>query len=465
MKKFTTNGAQFLAQTFKKKGLTHVFLVEAILREALVEMEALGITRIVTHSEKAAAYMADGYARASHRVGVCMAQSVGGANLASGLQDAFLSHSPVLALTGRQEFIAHHRNAYQEAVHGPMYQSVTKFRAEVNSIEQLPHLLRQAYREAVTGSPGPVHLDVMGIRGHILERQEAVLDPIAEERFANFPAFRPHPEPADVETAALLLAKSKRPVIVAGGGATISGAGPEILRLAEKAATPVAVSVNGKGLLPTRHPLYVGVVGTYSQWCANKVVAEADLVLFIGSHTGDQTTNVWSVPRPGTAVIQIDIDPTEMGRSYPNDVSVLGDAKIAVGQLAAAVPKREPGEWQTWAAQQMSEWRKEHAPDLSSGSVPIRPERVCAELSDWLPADAVLVSDTGNSAIWTATMVELDGVKQRYIRAGGGSLGWAFPASLGVKCALPDRPVVCFTGDAGFLYHVAELETALGRGA
>ena len=187
MKKFTTNGAQFLAQTFKKKGLTHVFLVEAILREALVEMEALGITRIVTHSEKAAAYMADGYARASHRVGVCMAQSVGGANLASGLQDAFLSHSPVLALTGRQEFIAHHRNAYQEAVHGPMYQSVTKFRAEVNSIEQLPHLLRQAYREAVTGSPGPVHLDVMGIRGHILERQEAVLDPIAEERFANFP--------------------------------------------------------------------------------------------------------------------------------------------------------------------------------------------------------------------------------------------------------------------------------------
>ena len=460
MKKFTMNGAQFLAQTFKKKGLTHVFLVEAILREALVEMEALGIKRIVTHSEKAAAYMADGYARASHRVGVCMAQSVGGSNLASGLQDAFLSHSPVLALTGRQEFIAQHRNAYQEANHGPMYQSVTKFRAEVNSIEQLPHLLRQAYREAVTGSPGPVHLDVLGIRGHILERQEAILDPIAEERFTSYPAFRPHPEPADIEKAALFLSKSKRPVIVAGGGATISGAGPEILRLAEKASIPVAVSVNGKGLLPTRHPLYAGVVGTYSQWCANKVVAEADLVLFIGSHTGDQTTNVWSVPRPGTAVIQIDIDPTEMGRSYPNDVSVLADAKIAVGQLAAAVSKREPSEWQAWTAQQMNDWRDEHAPNLSSNAVPIRPERICAELSNWLPADAVLVSDTGNSAIWTATMVELDGIKQQYIRPGGGSLGWAFPASLGVKCALPDRPVVCFTGDAGFLYHVAELETA-----
>lgn len=460
MLKFTTNGAQFLAQTFKKKGLTHIFLVEAILREALVEMEALGIKRIVTHSEKAAAYMADGYARASHKVGVCMAQSVGGSNLASGLQDAFLSHSPVLALTGRQEFIAQHRNAYQEALHGPMYQAVTKFQAEVNTIEQLPYMLRQAYREAVTGSPGPVHLDLMGIRGHILERQEAVIEPIGEERFATFPAFRPYPEPADIDAAALLLAQAKQPVIVAGGGASISGAGPEILRLAEKTSTPVAASVNGKGLLPTRHPLFVGVVGTYSQWCANKVVAGADLVLFIGSHTGDQTTNVWSVPRPGTTVIQVDIDPTELGRSYPNSACILGDAKVAVHQLTEAASKREPGEWPRWAQKQVTEWRKEHAPNLNSNSIPIRPERVCLEINNGLPSDAILVSDTGNSAIWTATMIDLDGKEQRYIRAGGGSLGWAFPASLGVKCAHPARPVICFTGDAGFLYHIAELETA-----
>jgi acetolactate synthase I/II/III large subunit len=460
MKKFTMNGAQFLAQTFKKKGLTHVFFVEAILREALVEMEALGIKRIVAHSEKAAAYMADGYARAGRKVGVCMAQSVGGANLASGLQDAFLSHSPVLALTGRQEFIAHHRNAYQEALHGPMYRSVTKFRAEVNTIEQFPYLLRQAYREAVTGSPGPVHLDLMGIRGHILERQEAVLEPIGEERFARYPAFRPFPEPKDIHAAALLLKDSKRPVIVAGGGAAISNAGPEILCLAEKGSIPVALSVNGKGLVPSLHPLCVGVVGTYSQWCANKVVTEADLVVFIGSHTGDQTTNVWSIPKAGTPVIQIDIDPTELGRSYPNSASILGDAKVAVGQLSESISKRAPGEWQLWAAQQIKDWRNEHEPHRGSGAVPIRPERVCRELSEWLPADAILVSDTGNSAIWTATMIDLDGKDQRYIRAGGGSLGWAFPASLGVKCAEPNRPVICFTGDAGFMYHISELETA-----
>lgn len=423
-------------------------------------MEALGIKRVVTHSEKAAAYMADGYARAGRKVGVCMAQSVGGANLSSGLQDAFLSHSPVMALTGRQEFIAQHRNAYQEALHGPMYQPVTKFRAEINTIEQLPHLLRQAYREAVTGSPGPVHLDLLGIRGHILERQEAVLEVFAEERFSRYPSFRPYPDPADIETAALLLNQATRPVIVAGGGATISGAGLEILRLAEKGAIPIAVSVNGKGLVPSLHPLYVEVVGTYSQWCANKVVSEADLVLFIGSHTGDQTTNVWSTPKMGTRVIQVDIDPTELGRNYPNSASIFGDAKVSIAQLVEAVANRDPGEWQNWATRQMIKWRDEHEVFMNSGAVPIRPERLCRELTKVLPSNAILVSDTGNSAIWTATMIDLDGKDQRYIRAGGGSLGWAFPASLGVKCAEPNRPVICFSGDAGFLYHISELETA-----
>lgn len=460
MKKMTTNGAQFLAQTFKKSGLTHVFFVEAILREALVEMEALGIKRVVAHSEKAAAYMADGYARAGRKLGVCMAQSVGGANLASGLQDAFLSHSPVLALTGRQDFIAQHRNAYQEAQHGPMYQSVTKFKAEVNTIEQLPFLLRQACREAVTGAPGPVHLDLLGIRGHILERQESILEAISEERFTRYPPFRPFPDPDDISAAARLLNQADRPVIVAGGGAAISGAGPEILRLAEKASIPVVSSVNAKGLVPSLHSLNIGVVGTYSQWCANKVVAEADLVLFIGSHTGDQTTNMWSVPKIGPTIIQIDIDPTELGRSYPNSASILGDAKVSVAQLTEAVTRRDPGEWSNWAAAQIAAWRNEHDVFMNSGAVPIRPERLCRELTKVLPSDAILVSDTGNSAIWTATMIDLDGKDQRYIRAGGGSLGWAFPASLGVKCAEPNRPVICFTGDAGFLYHISELETA-----
>jgi acetolactate synthase-1/2/3 large subunit len=159
------NGADFLAQTLKSYGITHVFYVEAILRQTLIALEQLGIQRIVTHGEKAAAYMADGYARATRRPSVCMAQSVGTGNLAAGLQDAFLSHSPVVAITGQKQPISRYRNAYQEVSHHPYFLPITKYNVEVNTLEQLPYLLRQAFREATTGAPGPVHLDVYGILG------------------------------------------------------------------------------------------------------------------------------------------------------------------------------------------------------------------------------------------------------------------------------------------------------------
>jgi len=149
-------GARFIGETLKGYGVTHVFLVQAILRKTLVELEDLGIRRILTHSEKAAAYMADGYARMSRKPGICMAQSVGAANLAAGLQDPYLAHSPVIAITGRKKPVAQYRNAYQEIFHGPMYDNVTKFNANVDTIDQLPLMLSQAFREATTGVPRPV---------------------------------------------------------------------------------------------------------------------------------------------------------------------------------------------------------------------------------------------------------------------------------------------------------------------
>ena len=164
-------GGRFIAETFKGYGLTHVFFVEAILRQVLVAMEGLGIKRVLAHTEKAAAYMADGYARVSRRPGLCMAQSVGAANLASGLQDASLGLSPVIAITGRRPPLALHRNAYQEVEHLPLFAPVTKFNAAVETVEQLPFLLRQAFRMATSGAPGPAHLDVTDHIGRVLERE------------------------------------------------------------------------------------------------------------------------------------------------------------------------------------------------------------------------------------------------------------------------------------------------------
>jgi len=456
----TITGARFIAETLKGYGVTHIFYVDAILRKTMVDLEELGIRRVITHSEKAAAYMADGYARVSHKAGVCMAQSVGAANLASGLQDAYLGLSPVIALTGKKPPLFQYRNAYQEVQHGPLFAPVTKYNVDVVTPAQLPYLLRQAFREATSGAPGPVHLDLLGHSGRPLEAAEAALPIVIEESFTRYPAFRPEPEDRVVERAAHAIAAAKRPVIVAGGGVRISSAAAEVVALAEKLSIPVATSVAGKGTILDGHPLSVGVVGSYSARCANQMVSEADLVIYIGSHTGDQVTHNWTVPSAGTPVVQIDIDPAEIGRSYAGAIGVVGDAKMAVAKLITALNAKSANEsWLQRTQMLVGMWRDEIESLRRSDAVPIRPERLCKELSDALPDNAVLVSDTGYSSIWTATMVHLNHPEQTYLRAAG-SLGWAFPAALGAKCAAPDRPVICFTGDGGFWYHLSELETA-----
>jgi acetolactate synthase-1/2/3 large subunit len=457
-------GARFIGETLKGYGVTHVFLVQAILRKTLVELEELGIQRILTHSEKAAAYMADGYARMSRKPGICMAQSVGAANLAAGLQDPYLGHSPVIAITGRKKPVAQYRNAYQEILHGPMYDNVTKFNANVDTIDQLPLMFSQAFREATTGVPRPVHLDLLGFAGEVIEAAETDDNVVVEKQYARYPAFRPEPEKKRVGEAVNILENARRPVIVAGGGAVASLAGPEIVQLAEMLSIPVATSNDGKGVITDTHPLSVGVVGSYSCQSANQVVSEADLVFFIGCSTGDQVTHNWTLPMPGTSTVQIDINPSELGRSYRNTFGLCGDAKVTMQRLLEHINKKKDNtDWLKHTQQAVKEWKALIEPLRKSDAIPIRPERLCKAITDTLPSDGVVVSDTGYSAVWSSTMIYLTHPGQRYIRAAG-SLGWAYPASLGVKCAAPDRPVVCFTGDGGFWYHLAELETAKRRG-
>ena len=223
---------------------------------------------------------------------------------------------------------------------------------------------------------------------------------------------------------------------------------------------PVATSLNAKGTITEDHRLSVGVVGSYSRWPANRVVTEADLVLFVGSHTGSQVTLDWTIPAMGTPRIQIDIDPSELGRSYPTTVALQGGAKATVRRLVeASEPTGGCSEWPERAKQLVQEWRNEVAPLYNSDAVPIRPERLCGELTKSLPSDAILMADTGHAGVWAGSMVDLNFSGQSYIRAAG-SLGWGLPAAVGAKCGAPDRPVICWTGDGGFWYHIGELETA-----
>jgi acetolactate synthase-1/2/3 large subunit len=390
-----------------------------------------------------------------------MAQVIGALNLAAGLRDAWLAHSPIIAMTGGRDPKTKFRKVYQEIDDVPAFEPVTKFNATVDDVSRFPDMVRQAFRVATSGTPGPVHLQFRGNEGQV-DGEEAELEPLVEPQFARVPPFRPEPDRASVVAAVSALQAAERPVIVAGGGVRASGAGPELVALAEALQIPVATSLNGKDVIPSVHPLSVGVVGTYSRESANRVVNRADLVCFVGSETGGMTTHFWAVPTIGTPAIQIDIDPEALGRNYPLKAAVNGDAKVVLAQMLAHADKASAARRKSWIAETQAickEWYAKYNPMLTSDATPIRPERMCAEFSRHAPDDAIVVVDTGHAGMWMGGMYDLTSPKQSYMRSAG-HLGWAFPAGLGAKCACPDRPVLVFTGDAGFWYHIGEIETA-----
>ena len=454
------NGAEWLARALAGTGMSHVFFIESTMRRTLLHLGDLGVKPVLAHSEKAAAYMADAYARVGGRPGICMAQSVGAANLAAGLQDAWLGRSPVIAFTGHKEPSFQHRNAYQEIAHAPLFSAVTKFSSPVYSTSELPRLLRHAWRAALADTPRPTHLDFNGLQGDVIELGQTDEPPVVETEARAIPVHRPVADERDIERAAAILIGAQRIVIVAGDGAAVSDAGPELLALAEALAAPVATSLGARGIIPTRHRLSAGVAGSYSAPPANRIVCGADLVLFIGCDTGDQVTHSWRVPAIDTRIVQIEADPLEIGRSYPNTTGLVGDPKATLARLNQIVgrPARDSG-FADEAARIVADWRASMMPLVEKNMAPISVERLCAEVTRALPEDGILVADTGYSGIWTGTMIDFNGAGQGYQRAAG-SLGWAFPASLGATCAAGGRKVVCFTGDGGFYYHLPELESA-----
>jgi len=454
------NGAEWLARALAGTGMSHVFFVESVMRRTLLQLSDHGVKPVLAHSEKAAAYMADGYARVARRPGVCMAQSVGAANLASGLQDPWLGRSPVIALTGHKEPSFQHRNSYQEIPHAPLFSAVTKFSSPVYATTELPRLLRHAWRAALAETPRPTHLDFNGLQGDVIELGQTSEPPVLETEARPIPVHRPVADDGDIERIAMLLKGARRIAIVAGDGAAASQAGPEVLALAEVLAAPVATTLGARGIIPTQHRLSAGVAGSYSAPPANRIVHSAELVLFIGCDTGDQVTLNWTIPSYETPIVQIEADPLEIGRSYPNTTGIVGDPKATVARLVEIIgrPVRDSG-FADEAARIVGDWRASMVALAEANTAPIAVERLCAEVTRALPRDGILVADTGYSGIWTGTIIELNGAGQSYLRAAG-SLGWAFPASLGAKCAAGSRKVVCFTGDGGFYYHLAELESA-----
>lgn len=460
-------GAVVMAEVLEAYETTHVFMVPAVLRRSMAEMERRTNIKVIhTHGEKAAAYMADGYARVSGKPGVCMAQHIGSLNLAAGIRDAYLAKSPVIAMTGGSLPMRRGRGAYQEAEDLPAFTPYTKMNVVVEHAERFPDLLEQAYRVATSGCPGPVHLQFQGPEGEV-EAGECLSPIRVQKQHIQIPPYRPAPSQADIRTALQLLGAAERPMILAGGGVIHSKAQAVLREFAERLCVPVVTSLNGRGAIEETHELGLGIVGTYSRPSANQALHKADFVLIIGSSLGSMVTNFWRLPAKNATIVQIDIDAEMLGRNFDIALGLCSDAQIAIQMLleealSMTIPRART-DWVRECDGLFKAWSGQRAELHNSDSIPIRPERLCREISAWLPEDAIYVVDTGHAGMWMSSMFELTSTKQRYVRSAG-HLGWAFPAGLGAKCAAPDRPVITFTGDLGMWYHIGDLETAVRCG-
>lgn len=456
-------GQEYLANILKENGVTHLFYQEYALNRLINNLEKeYNVKPILGHSELAVGYMADGYARASGKPGVCFSQSIGACNLAAGLHDAWLGNSPVIAMTGCKPSSLQQRNSYQESNHTAHFSGVTKYNVPLLDDQEFPHLIRQCFREVTTGNPRPAHIELSGVGGEVWEAAELAEEFVTEEAYRAYPAYRPSADPEKVAKAAERIEQAKKPVIVSGRGVFYSDDENILTKLAETFGIPVVTTPDGKTTMDEDHRLWAGIVGGYGMDCANKVVAQADLVIYIGSQISDQTTMDFSIPQRSTAIIQIDIEGAQLGKNYPNTCGLCGDAKTVMQQLLRQVKTTEKTEWTKLVAA----WVKSTA-GLQANSEQKKTEgcntaRLCREIGDALPNNAILVSDTGWSAVWSVGSIRMKS-SQKYIRAAG-SLGWSVPASIGAKCAQPDRPVFCFCGDGAYFYHLQEIDTAVKYG-
>ncbi len=476
-------GSQAVVEMLKAHRVKYVFGLPGDtsmpLYEALYQAQD-EITHVLTRDERSASFMADVYARVSFRPGVCEAPSGAGATyLAPGVAEAHASSIPLIALTTDTPLSGEGKNVLTALNQEALFAPITKWCTLVKKADLIPDIVRRAFRLTTSGRPGAVQIT---LPNDVLDEELAHASLHGDENCAVYPAYRTRPDAA-VQQAAELLLQAERPVIVAGGGVVTSQAWAELTVLAEALSIPVGTSITGKGSIAEDHPLSIGVVGgNGGRDYANRLVVEADLILYAGCKTDSVTTINWTLPAPeaGKTVIHLDVDPQEIGNNYPTAVGLVGDAKLALADLLAAVqawterserPKGLPGRnddarlaslRQTWTERSerlKAEWWAAAQAKMNSPAVPIKPLRVIKELAERLPGNSVIVADAGTPTPFTAAYFISRAGRQVIIPRGYGGLGYAIPGVVGAKLARPEATVVGLMGDGSFSMSVGELET------
>ncbi len=460
-----TNGARLFLEMLKLHGVRDVFGLPGETTLALYrEWEHFpDVRHILTHDERAAAFMAEAYAKATGRVGVSEAPSPGGSHPVPGVLESFKGSVPTVCFTSDVPFNNEKRNTLSGFDQNRLYEAITKESILITRAKDIPHLMRRAFRTALSDRPGAVHVRVPD------DVYEEEIDIAESELYGGtclWPADRPVADFAKIDEAIALLLEAKRPVIVCGQGAVVSGAGPEVRAVAEALSIPVGTTMTGKGAISETHPLSLRVIGARGGTSySNRFLEEADLVFFVGSNTDSAGTDGRKLPSAARQprIIQLDISRQEAGNNYRADVALVGDAKATLALMADRI--REKGlkgraENGQDVAAAMAELDRSAAEAAKSDDLPIHPIRFVKELEALLPEKSLVLVEPSTGSIFSAAYLVQRREGRMFLSGYSmGALGYSLPAAVGAAVARPDHTIVSLGGDGSFYFNCGELET------
>jgi len=448
-------GAQIIVESLLRHGVDTVFGypggANIPIYDALYGVKE--IKHILTRHEQGAIHAADGYARATGKVGVVFATSGPGAtNLVTGLANANMDSIPIVAITGQVSTYMIGNDSFQEADIYGISVPITKYNYLVKDINKLERVLAEAFHIAKTGRPGPVLIDVP----KDIQTSEAILSKSLEVRLPSFqPSIKGHAR--QIIEAAKAINSAERPLIYAGGGLIASGAGEELARLAENASIPVAMTLMAIGIFPATHSLCLGMLGMHGTKYANIAVSEADLLIAIGTRFDDRVTGNPENFASNAKIIHIDIDPAEIGKIKRCHIPIVGDAKVV---LKAILEKIKPQKRERWIAR-LAELKEKFPLTYMNSDEIIKPQYVIEQLYQLTKGKAIITTDVGQHQMWAAQYYKVE-TPRSFISSGGlGAMGFGFPAAIGAKIGCPKKTVVSITGDGGFQMTIQEIATAV----
>lgn len=445
-------GAQAVLESLKREGVDVVFgLPGGVLLPLYDAIYQSDIRHILVRHEQGAAHMADGYARATGKVGVCIATSGPGAtNLVTGIANAYMDSVPMVAITGQVNTFLIGKDAFQEADITGITLPITKHNYLLRSAKEITRVFREAFYIARSGRPGPVLIDLP--RDVTVEEVEFTWPEV------NLPGYHPSIKVHEmqIKKAAQALMGAMRPVLYVGGGVKYADAHRELFELAVKINAPVTTTLMGVGCFPEDHPLSLGMLGMHGTKYANYAIQESDLIMAVGARFDDRVTGKIASFAPHAKIVHIDVDPAEIGKNVRVDIPVVGDAKNALVALLKEVSQKPKSAWN----EKIESWKKDHPmkyiPDMNI----IKPQFVIEKLCELAP-DAIITTEVGQNQMWAAQFfVHKD--PHKFISSGGlGTMGYGFPAAIGAKMGMPDCEVIDIAGDGSFLMNSQELATAV----